>query len=686
SIKYLQAEKNKYNSSEQSLKLEIETNYTAGCFDFYQKLERGYNLTFFLDENGFMKEPEISRAAMVFGYKNRIGVRQDQIDVIKKILDNPNCLEELRMGLGKSFVISPMIAKLMSKRGVLPVVLFTEQLIDLSKKDMAYDAYEFHFQRSPDLSFDELTHLYKTLLEIKVSGRYIITTASRLAALQNKFHELQDSIESKLIEFERAKESSKDSLPVLGAQLAELKNQARMLQKINTVFSPEPHQTRLFVDEVDEIFKISKEINYATGGKKSISKESWDISKSIFSYIFSEEDQKSDLFRLKQSIQKNSQASLSEEILDEALKELSLKISRDIIVDNPSVNQQNLEAFLLDKSKEADASINDLSQSTKTQIGAARTWIQDTLPNILKKQGGIDYGIGEDKYTIVPRQQGTIKKSTMFGDETELVGYHLLAYLQEFPENQEFFTTMMKSIYSKNADFLTELRIEDFSSEQMKGGLDEIKKPENWEKRIQFLEYILRDNPQISMDQEVIPLLAHDIAYSKNVAGVSGTTNPDALPSNLTQNQQGNARPSDVLGETLMLMQKTSHKLDSAVSVYTSDHIKEHIKTLFEDETNTAVINIGESFPGNNEAFIRNVLKSMQKNRCIIYLDIDPITQEKKTYWLDKPTSKATLFEKDRKDPEYTEKFKTALYYFSPSDTRGTDFQIPPGSGVVIPG
>jgi hypothetical protein len=177
-------------------------------------------------------------------------------------------------------------------------------------------------------------------------------------------------------------------------------------------------------------------------------------------------------------------------------------------------------------------------------------------------------------------------------------------------------------------------------------------------------------------------LLAHDIAYSKHVAGVSGTTNPDALPSTLTENIADD-KPSEVLGETIMLMQQTTKKLDTPVKVY-----KDPMQNMIEIASNIgnkAIINIGESFSGTNHDVINQIIEALQSskiNRDIVYLAIDPDSQEKMTYVRNPQDNlSAKIFQKGTEstliDP---------IYYFSPSDTRGTDFKIPSGTGVVIPG
>src|SRR5262249_15449267 len=133
-----------------------------------------------------MQEPYKTRKYLVHEYRNKIILRQEQLEKIDQLLADPHALVELRMGLGKSSVIFPLVARLLAQRGEFPVVLFTEELLEQSKKEMEKDAYTFDFHRNSSLNPTHLAEHYETLLNVKQSGRFVMSTVERIAALENK--------------------------------------------------------------------------------------------------------------------------------------------------------------------------------------------------------------------------------------------------------------------------------------------------------------------------------------------------------------------------------------------------------------------------------------------------------------------------------------------------------------------
>ena len=144
------------------------------------------------DEKGDLIDQGQTLPYLVRECRQKIVFTPGQLEKIEIILDDPNAVEEFRMGLGKSSVIFPCVARILISRGVFPVMIFTETLLEQSREDMDKKAYIFNFGRASSTLPQTLAEEYYSLLFAKHSGRYIMTTVDRIAALRNKIIEIHN--------------------------------------------------------------------------------------------------------------------------------------------------------------------------------------------------------------------------------------------------------------------------------------------------------------------------------------------------------------------------------------------------------------------------------------------------------------------------------------------------------------
>lgn len=682
--------------------------WSAACSELNKKIDRGCDLTFFFDDEGLLKDPFLSRPALVFSYKNQIGITQEQMVILKKILDEPNALEELRMGLGKSFVIAPLVAKILVNKGIMPTILFTEELLNLSKKDMDPRAYEFSFQRNPPLSAEELAEEYKTLLKVKQSGRYIISSISRFAALENKYHELMGSIieQSEAIKSlnkklqspdldDKGRENLQARLTIQKATSQELCQQLHWIKKIYNFFDPTTFNSRFIVDEVDAILHISSEINYAEGVSKNIDPSVEIIGRSIFEKILSAEE--APLLELMMSIQSNTQATLAKETLSKAIESLASALCNDPkILSEMGLNDLNdsqkkeLAAYLCGKKDTAGAAALRpafLGQwddaDGKKYISILKHWLCTTLPIICSKTYGINFGLATDRVTVVPMEGGRAKTNTMFAEEYELSGYHLLSYIQQGCTNEDFFLRTLKQIKVKAEqsdqwrDWLSKIGYDANLSleEQNQKLLQNLGRQDKALLRVQFLDFMLLHTSTVQMFKKQIPLLVQNIIAERDAAGISGSMNAKALPSSFSKKEK---EPRAVAGDLLLRLQGQEGGLSAIVDTFTDPMAK--MAEICRDTKYKALINIGAPFIGKSTRDVINELRGSNPSRQFIYID----SESKLPFiWL-AGKGAPQLFDKD-KDAKLVDQ-TNCLFYFSPADTRGTDFKIPSGCGAVIPG
>lgn len=703
---------------------ELSLEWKAACLELFKKLDRGYNLTFFSDDKTApsLNDQPLSRAALVFGYRQKIGVTKEQIAIIKKILADPSALEELRMGLGKSFVISPLVARLMAKQGTLPVVIFTEELIEQSRKDMDKRAYEFRFQRNPMLPAEQLAEEYKTLLEIKTSGRYVVTTIGRLAALENKYHELKgllsakkkvlDAISHKLSTADPKDKASieEDKAKVL-AELTELNNELLWIQKIYLFFDPTAHGTRMFVDEVDAVLHISSEINYSEGLSENVDALTHSAGDTLFRKLFTSSDES--IVAFAKALATNKQASFPQERLNIALFSLALKLLQDPIflkkigVSQLSPSQKEaLAAYLCGSAIANPSNVAELITAPRPSflpvwpiegeeptaalltIAAYKHWFTKTIPTLCTKSYGIDFGLATDGFTTVPMEEGRAKPNTMFGEEAELIGYHLVSYYQEGCSSKEFFSHMLMQIQAKALpdtvwkQWLTDVGM----PEDGKPDIDALfthfkaKTAEGRELRARFLEFMLLQTSSVQLYRKQIPLLVQDIIASRDFSGASGTMNKEALPDSFTKPAK-EGDPRSITGDLLMRISMMEEEgITASAGIYTDP--LEQMNRLVADAKCKAIINIGAAFVGQTTLDVIATLRATPQGRSRQFIFIHPI--EKTSYFWDVGAKAPQPFDKVR-DASKVEP-DLCVYYFSPADTRGTDFKIPSGYGAVITG
>ncbi len=278
-----------------------------------------------------------NRSYLVFEALNEIILREDQKETIKSIFDHPHMLREIRMGLGKSTVIFPLISKIMNKQGLFPCLIVSNELFEQTRDHMGNNDYFFEFNRNSSIHQSDLMQSYVKLLETRNSGKAVVVTVSTLAAIQNKIVELHDRIQQEILEaatpddFKKLKKlKERTSLWINQAQnyiqnigfgfqqllrssmqtgikekavlsddekikqleekcekrvlVHDLYQQLYWLQAIDEIFDQE--KTRLIADEADDNYRISLEKNYSYDTPKPVLRLGFETAEAIFFTIF----------------------------------------------------------------------------------------------------------------------------------------------------------------------------------------------------------------------------------------------------------------------------------------------------------------------------------------------------------------------------------------------------------------
>jgi hypothetical protein len=155
-------------------------------------------------ENGKLMDPRFSRKYLVAEYRSGYILRAEQIKVIENMVKNPSDWYELRMGLGKTSMIFPIVLKLLAEEGMLPVGLIKDEL--LTKNYNELDSFtrgmleqagaKFQFEITDSFAPSILAERYYRLLKVKEDVGCIVMNIHSQAALEHKLGMLNIDLEN----------------------------------------------------------------------------------------------------------------------------------------------------------------------------------------------------------------------------------------------------------------------------------------------------------------------------------------------------------------------------------------------------------------------------------------------------------------------------------------------------------
>ncbi len=203
---------------------------------------------------------------LAFEYYSDILIWPEQVNMLRILLDKnrdpisggfDSRIIQLIMAGGKSKVLMPVSAYLKAEGNNLVVMLVPPALRDSNFKDLAstskklfnQDAAPFYFNRDTDLSTQNLIKIRDALRDTMLKKGYIVTTSTDVQSLELRWSEMMNPKVSKV-------QSSPE--------------QIKLLEEILDIF-----KTRgdVYVDEIDSIQDVRKEVNYPIGGESGMTSQ-----------------------------------------------------------------------------------------------------------------------------------------------------------------------------------------------------------------------------------------------------------------------------------------------------------------------------------------------------------------------------------------------------------------------------
>lgn len=419
----------------------------------------------YLDRDGKIKDPQMSRKFLVAEYRMEIVLQKGQRETITNICNDPKRLLSLRMGEGKTFIIMPIVAAVLGDT-YLPITLSPPQLESLSQSESDCTTSKIFGKRAHSLRLDlnktssaaYLAGVYSDLLNARKKRDYNTCSVPTLASIQSLTTLLREERAQLFKDIRRKAEEEKKSVAEflkdpkakpLVLQLKDLNRRLHWARKILRLMDGKLDQkgktahhlpTILFGDEVDSICHISKEINRALGESVSIEKEIRHVGSSIFNVLLTwnyadnpgvilTDQEKENLSDLKNAVINGTLSTLKPlksdylvplaklMLLSPAFRELlpeSMRKELDNANSKPSkkdrrVAYTNLANYLVGLSSERPNSAvwddgvaeDSIIMKQQKSLAALKHFLSMTMESICSGEGGLRFKLDEDRGCLV---------------------------------------------------------------------------------------------------------------------------------------------------------------------------------------------------------------------------------------------------------------------------------------------
>jgi len=366
--------------------------------------------------------------------QQRLGyvLRQNQIDVLEKIIENPSLLIQLRMGLGKTSVIVPFALEILASERHFPIGMVPKALFDTNFKEMdeatrlvfelAGNQFLFDRQDAPEPFSLSTLHMISQKCSDFFSalkrGEFVLTTIESKASLDDKISELERSQSRVIQEINLLKEEKEiEDTSIKRLYEKSVRHQIVLDQLIRVKSAFENENTRIIIDEIDQVARASYAVNSEIGAKEIPDQILRDTVTTLFDLIREEKKLKG----LREEIFSNNQFTLTTEQVDKYIKSIGQiylernknGLPRDMQNDLTPI----LNWFAGKKSPFENAIVANLEKSFFTQLKAMRRGLNSALRGALRCKIGLSGDWDPTHAAVgVPASQGVTSKTTKYND------------------------------------------------------------------------------------------------------------------------------------------------------------------------------------------------------------------------------------------------------------------------------
>lgn len=640
-----------------------------------EALQEGCNRARYLP----IEDVALARHYLLFDYRNGFISRAKAREIVEAILkDSDERLHILRMGLGKTTFIAPLVAEELIRIQRKPICVTTKELILQLKDNLGPRAFVFEFGLDFKGEIEKhLDRLIRTLESLSEKGRFVVTTPDQLALLRNKRVLLQDAL-------------------ISGDKTA-----FGLLEKVKRIESYFHGEDVVYIPDEDVNLAINLDYNVAIGKEERIHPIRLDVAEKLMLTILDNPN----LCALKEKLLQNDLRSVTN--IKETLYPLAVEIVRDVDYWEKVCHFENYRELIANREKEfvdyllgylenPPAVLPPMGENPEEQQRALchlttfRTYLSSTFETVVSINPLLKRGIRmADKITPVPYEDGEEKVNTLYATEGEYVLHGLLHYLcGNSVLNEKKFTALYKTwkeskeSVSPNSDLTwSELATAIASKGGMipgmtlrpfqilsGGGAHRLDKSQKEEIRLACVKerlFFFRALAETSLPifRKQVTCNSQDIFLGEKCHLLSGTGDPFTLGL-LTEKNWNPEHPDLISGETINL-------LDLHASVARFDSPQEHIEMLLGDFNCKAVLNQDYALDYSRPENLIRRLRDTEAGSKRQFIFRHSKTKEKMIW-------EVGALEAIPYSPEMVRR-KESFFYFAPADRRGVDFAVPQG-------
>lgn len=665
----------------ETLKQEVlaSTTWRNDSFTLHYHLEQGCNR----QRYDAINDPDLTRAYLVTDYRHRQISRVRALDAIEEIVVNGKKFIILRMGVGKSTFIFPVLTRHLIKKGSEPVVVTPPELVLQLKGFMDAKAFLFEFSidygliRNPGEAGEvfnkriigHLEELVAALKLLKVDGRYVITTPVSLASIRNKCTELTRALEI-------SDEASK----------GQLSKELALVEELHRHFFG--RKEVIFLGDEDLVRQVFVEFNFAIGQFARTDPIFYLAAERFTLALFDDPV-------MRARIANNTLRTINPQ---NDLKPIARKILEDEAFwkkagfEKSFAGREDLVDYLLDSNREPPNDLHEQIDGEPTpalkHLLALRKIMSTTFKAVYKTQmkEKLERGFKSgDKCSVGPRADGKEKPMHQFGEREENMLHHLFHYAA-FAIEQNLFVSIYKtlsttdketplgSVGKETGQDLVDL-IAQMPITEKKGEMPQytaFKDKASHRARIYFLRYLFFRREELRYYPEQIVL--NNLNVTEDIILLSGTGNAASCG---LADVNGEDDADMTFGETILALSQTQEGgvagLDRPVEEIKS--LRDFIISKAMDHNCQAIINEGFEIFGNDvEKLARFIRRIPHFNRQLVFR-----SGGERFIW-NRGDEAPIQYHPDLVTP-------TTLFLYGPSDSRGVDFLIPKtpqGYGTVL--
>lgn len=391
-------------------------------------------------------------------FEEALGVllRKDQVENIQKLLDHsaPNTVLEMVVGAGKTYILSPLIAKRNANGQNLSLLMMPEELFPSMSKEIELSlgasfqsqVQSFHFDRNTQLDSKKLRWILKQLQECIKEKKILMITPKSIQSFYLMAKEA-------LLRFERVSEEESEGLFksiqgvyqmakefFLGSEEVSDKKSEALFEEIQLykkIFELFKTKGNVLIDEMDLVLHPLKEHHFtykSLAPNHEILHHMGDVYRFLiesFKPLIELHTQKREQVFSIEKYNREYKPKLIEALLSGSFTQNDSKL-KDFISEN-SKNRESISDFLEDK---IDGTIfSSASPYVKDRLAMAKEMIQSLLPLTLSKSANEHYGLSQKdkKLSIAIPYHGSNHpaEGSRFGTFYEATAYTYQYYLEE---------------------------------------------------------------------------------------------------------------------------------------------------------------------------------------------------------------------------------------------------------------